>query len=248
MSAPISHWRELSADPNDPRVRQYLREQLRAARRGHIRETETFLKEFVRDQSVLDIGVVAHTIAQADDPRWRHNLIRDAASSVVGVDILAEPVMQLRARGYDIRVVDATSAADLGQRFSRIVIGDVIEHVDNPVALLRFAMRHLAPHGCVLCSTPNPFHLGSVWSVLREGTFIANAEHVSWITPTMILELAQRAGLRLSGYWTAPKTRGTLLRKVSVKALAFTGIWDCELFSRTFVYLLERDEHPDGLG
>lgn len=233
-------WRDISQDPNAPPVREYLRATLLRARQGRIHDTNEFLMDFVRNQSVLDIGIVAHTIDQTYDPRWRHQLIKNVAASLVGIDILEEAVIQLRARGYDVRAVDATGETDLGQRFERVVIGDVIEHVDNPVALLRFAQRHLLPGGLVLCSTPNPFHLGTIISGLRDGVFIANAEHVSWITPTMALELGQRSRLNLVRYWHAQKERGALLRKLGMKSLGVLGWRDSELWCRTFVYVFER--------
>lgn len=234
------NWREISTDPNAPAVRAYLRSTLRAVRQRPIGDANAFLADFVRDQTVLDIGVVAHTIEQADDPRWRHNLIRAAATAAVGIDILEGPIAALRDRGYDVRVVDATSDTDLRQRFSRVVVGDVIEHVDNPVALLRFAGRHLARDGLILCSTPNPFYLGNILSILRDGTFIANAEHVTWITPTMALELARRAGLRLASYWHTHRVGGTLLRRVSSWPLRRLGWLDHELATRTFIYAFGR--------
>lgn len=232
-------WRDISRDPNAPEVRAYLRATLTRARRGRIRDPNQFLVDFVRDQSVLDIGVVGHTIDQTYDPRWRHRLIKTVAKATVGIDIVAEAVSELRGRGYDVRLVDATSETDLGRRFARSVIGDVIEHVDNPVALLRFAQRHLEPGGRVLCSTPNPFFAGTILGVLRDGSFIANAEHVSWITPTMALELGQRAGLRLVHYWYVQKKGGAMWRKGLSAALGLLGLRDNELTSRTFVYVFE---------
>lgn len=245
LNRDLRSWRDISPDPNAPEVREYLRATLLSARQGRIQDANDLLMDFVRDQSVLDIGVVAHTIEQSYDPRWRHQLIKNASASLVGVDIVEEAVNQLRERGYDVRVADATSGADLGQRFGRVVIGDVIEHVDNPVALLRFAARHLEPGGLVLCSTPNPFYAGSLMDLLRDGVFIANAEHVSWITPTMALELGQRAGLRLTRYWHAQKAGGTLLRRLGMQTLGVLRWRDSELWCRTFLYVFE---HAKGLG
>lgn len=241
MSQNNKTWRELNHDPNDRAVRQYLRETLLEARRGRIEDTSEFLREFVRGHSVLDIGVVGHTIDRTHDPKWKHNLIKDVATHVVGVDILEEEIKQLRARSYDVRFVDATSDADLGERFARVVIGDVIEHVDNPVSLLRFAARHLEPGGRILCSTPNPFFIGYIVNSIRDSLFIANADHVYWITPTMALELAQRAGLRLHSYWHIQGKGHTLLRKLVVKALQLTGQLDSEPFCGSFNYVFE---HP----
>jgi len=239
MNRNTRSWRDLSDDPNDPAVRQYLRETLLKARRGRIEFTNDFLEDFVQGYEVLDIGMVAHTVDRTHDPQWRHNIIRNAAARAVGIDILEEPVNQLCARGYDVRLVDATSSADLGERFTRVVIGDVIEHVDNPVSLLRFAARHLAPSGRILCSTPNPFFIGNIVSGKRDGLFLTNAEHVSWITPTMALELAERAGVILHSYWHAQTTGRTPLRKLAYWILGFARQLDSEIFAGSFYYVFE---------
>ncbi len=230
------NWRTVSRDPNDRGVRRLLLEQLRAAHRGPVDKLELF-QEFVRGHRTLDIGVVAHEIERTSAENWKHELIRTSASYTLGIDILEDAVEALRERGYNVRVADATSELDLGERFERVVIGDVIEHVDNPVALLRFASRHLAPEGRILVSTPNPFFLRTILENVRAGTFVANAEHVCWITPSMALELAARAGLRLDGYWQTRGRGKTPLRRLAVLALGALGQRDSELFSTSFCYV-----------
>lgn len=172
-------------------------------------------------------------------PKWKHRWISELASRAVGVDILADEVAELCRKGFDVRCVDATSEVDLGERFSRVFMGDVIEHVDNPVALLRFARRHLAPGGRILCTTPNPYFVTYIVDALRSGAFIPNAEHVTWITPTMALELAHRAGLRLSEYWHVQGEGKTMGRKLGVKVLSALNLRDSEVFSGSFCYLFE---------
>ena len=105
-------------------------------------------------------------------------------------------------------VWDATSDADLGERFDIVFLGDVIEHVDNPVALLRFGGRHLAPNGRILVSTPNPFSRKFYRRFRRHGTPIVNLDHCAWFTPTTALELARRAELALIAYHLAKPFTG----------------------------------------
>ncbi len=50
----------------------------------------------------------------------------------MGIDVLPTPVADFNAEGYDIRIVDATSEADLGERIDIVYVGDVIEHVNDP--------------------------------------------------------------------------------------------------------------------
>jgi 2-polyprenyl-3-methyl-5-hydroxy-6-metoxy-1,4-benzoquinol methylase len=112
-----------------------------------------FVINAARDKRVLDIGVVEHAARYVDREGWRHGHIHRVAARCVGVDILEPLVQELNLRGFDVHCVDATSEADLGERFDFIFIGDVVEHVDNPVALLRFAKRHLADGGRILVPT-----------------------------------------------------------------------------------------------
>lgn len=197
----IFDWTRLSDDPNDSKTKQIVRRRLLAARQIHL---DLDLTEFVLDAAggkrVLDIGVASHAARYIRDPNWRHGKIREVASRCVGIDILETLTRNLREQGYDVRCVDATSDADLGERFDLVFAGDVIEHVDNAVALLRFAKRHLDPAGRLLVATPNPFSRKFYRRFRHEGVAMINLDHVAWITPTMALELGRRAGLALYAY------------------------------------------------
>jgi len=162
----------------------------------------------VRGKRVLDIGVVSHSARYFDQAGWRHGRISRAAGYCLGLDILAPLVEELRGRGFNVRCVDATSDEDLGERFEIVFAGDVIEHVDNAVALLRFAGRHLAPGGRLYVTTPNAFSRKFYRQFRREGVMVTNLDHVAWISPTMALELGRRAGVRLEAYHLAKPYSG----------------------------------------
>lgn len=232
-----THWRQISDEPNCDAVQQFLRDRLASIYAGNIRNALEFTTSFVSGEDVLDIGVVAHTIDRANSPDWKHGIIKQHAKSVIGIDILEDEVKRLNAKGYDIRVIDATGDHDMGIRFSRIVIGDVIEHVNNPVALLEFAKRHLAPGGKILCSTPNPFFLERIYSCVRNGWFISNADHVTWISPTMALELGHRAGLVLAEVWSLRGVGLTTFRRMVVRAFEMLGWGNREVLSSAYYYV-----------
>lgn len=194
-------WTRLTDDPNDSESKRLVKRRLLAARQIHM---DMDLTDYVLDAStgkrVLDIGVAAHAARYIRDPNWRHGKIHQVAAHCVGVDILESLVRDLQTQGYDVRCIDATSEADLGERFDLVFAGDVIEHVDNAVALLRFAKRHLAPGGRLLVATPNPFSRKFYRRFRQEGVAMINLDHVAWYTPTMALELGRRAGLALHAY------------------------------------------------
>jgi SAM-dependent methyltransferase len=202
-------WTRVSDDPNSAAAKAAVREWLAQARRLHLDcDVLGFAETLVRGKRVLDIGVVSHSARYFDQAGWRHGRISRAASYCLGLDILAPLVEELRGRGFNVRCVDATSDAELGERFEIVFAGDVIEHVDNAVALLRFAGRHLAPGGRLYVTTPNPFSRKFFRQFRRERVMVTNLDHVAWISPTMALELGRRAGVQLEAYHLAKPYAG----------------------------------------
>jgi 2-polyprenyl-3-methyl-5-hydroxy-6-metoxy-1,4-benzoquinol methylase len=99
--------------------------------------------------------------------------------------------------------------------FNTIVLGHVLEHVDNPVQLLRKAGSWLAPGGVICCAVPNARSLHRQAAVMLE-----ILETVDSLNPTDLHHGHRRvydpdrfrddfltAGLRLrhtGGYWIKP--------------------------------------------
>lgn len=194
-------WTRISDDPNNSLAKAEARALLPKLRRVHTDTDLTgFVERAVAGKRVLDIGVVSHSARYFDEPGWRHGRIHKAAGYCVGLDILEPLVAELNARGFNVRCVDATSDADLGERFDVVFIGDVMEHVDNPSALLRFAKRHVAPGGRILAATPNPFSRKFVRQFFKQGVMVVNLDHLAWFTPTQALEIARRIGLEMTAY------------------------------------------------
>src|SRR5262245_3743674 len=194
-------WTRLTDDPNNPQAKDEVRRYLSSVRRVHMNiDLLQFIESLVSGRSVLDIGVVEHSARYFDQPGWRHGRIARCAKRCLGVDIIEPLVKELKARGYDVVCADATSEQDLGERFELVFLGDILEHVNDPSGLLRFARRHLLPQGRVVATTPNPFSRKFYRRFRSDGTAIVNLDHVRWITPTNALEIGRRAGLGLVAY------------------------------------------------
>jgi 2-polyprenyl-3-methyl-5-hydroxy-6-metoxy-1,4-benzoquinol methylase len=194
-------WHRLSTDPCALESKSQLRNFLRAIRRDYYGSKDSIFLEASHARSVLDIGVCEHTLENIDSPQWFHKKLYGHASHVKGVDIDESLVRELKAREFNVDVVDACSQIDLGERFEVVLIGDVIEHVANPEALLSFAKRHLVPGGRIFVSTPNPFSILWFRQVATHGSFHGNLQHVAWFAPVNANELARRVGLIFSAYY-----------------------------------------------
>ena len=239
----------LSLDPLDPEVISTVVGYLTSHRRALPGNDYTrYLAESVKNVSVLDIGVVEHTRDRMSSEDWKHKIIHESASRTVGVDVIPELVEELNSKGYDVRLCDATSNADLGERFDAIHIGDVIEHVNSPVDMMKFAKRHLADGGTIIVRTPNPFCFDYVHSIGVNGTDVSNLEHMFYIAPIHMMEIARRSGLELTGYLTLYPGRltyrgikrmvGRVIRGFKLRHALAEIITTPESYSTIFVYEL----------
>lgn len=218
-------WKTISEDPNNFDAQNQVHEFLHSIRHLESYNHLEWLISKVTGKSCLDIGAVEHDLSYTEKPNWKHKLISEKASKVVGIDILEEYVKELKKRGFDIRLCDATSSEYLGEKFEVIIIGDVIEHVENPANLLRFALRHLLPNGEIIVTTPNPYYTYHIKKFTKDKPFV-NLDHIYWYTPTMALDLARRVNCSLKSYI------------VNTHELPWYGKFlNPELFSRNYIFI-----------
>lgn len=198
------NWRAVSADPTNRDATKQMDAFFRSITRIHAKSRMDMVLDFCRDQDVLDIGAGEHDISFYSEESWEHGRIKRVAKRAVAAEINPELCAHYNAMGFDFRCADATSDVDLGERFDRVFMGDVIEHVNDPVALLNFAKRHLKPGGAMLLTTPNPFAPRFRNHRRERGTryVMANLEHTRWVSISNMHELAWRAGLEMKAlHW-----------------------------------------------
>ncbi len=102
-----------------------------------------------------------------------HGLLLDEARRrgyrVEGVELSIEAARYARERlGLTVRETAIEDAELEGERYDAILLVDVLEHLDDPVAVLERLLAVLAPDGALLIVTPDPTSLmaraaGSRW-------------------------------------------------------------------------------------
>lgn len=190
-------WTSTTNDPLNADVRRQLEAYVKRISGVVDKSLLAYFRDSAAGRDVLHIGCCEHAEKYMAIEGWKHRAMSDTARTLLGVDINEPAVQAMRRLGYEVVLADATSDVDVGKRFDRIIIGDVIEHVGNLDGLMRFASRHLAPNGELVVSTPNPFFVRHVARAWFARPMIANFEHVSWVTESNIIELVRRAGMSL---------------------------------------------------
>lgn len=124
---------------------------------------------------------------------------------VVGVEINSEAAEAARGRGLTVLQGDA-SEVDVGiagELFDYIIYADILEHLPDPVAILRRHVEYLKPGGIVYVSVPNFRHYSVFWELFVKGCVcykdagILDRTHLRTTTRKMVLQWFEQAGLKV---------------------------------------------------
>lgn len=133
---------------------------------------------------LLDVGcALGHVAALAQRRGWR----------VMGIDISANAVSRAHVEfGIDARAGALEQHVGTLPPFDVILLGDVIEHLPQPVAFLQRVRSLLSPNGVVCIDTPN---FASRWRKIGRSNWIAlNRYHINLFEPDTMRDCLRRAG------------------------------------------------------
>lgn len=157
--------------------------------------SHSFLLDMVgSNKRVLDVGCDTGYLGEA---------LTALGNKVWGFEISAETAAIARERMIDCAVGDleqgSLSDAFEPHSFEVVIFGDVLEHLRDPLPVLRGARDLLTPGGSVLVSTPNIAH-GDVRLALLKGQFrynklgILDETHTRFFTAESLVTFARDAG------------------------------------------------------
>lgn len=154
-----------------------------------------------KGKKVLNLGFVQHKNwkDRLEKGVWLHQQIADVAKSVDGVDLLLDEVESINKElGQSNFYGDVTNLDDvpLNEKYDVIVCGELIEHIDNPGAMLKGVKRFMRSDSQLIITTPNAFSESWVrmaWNG-KEGKDFLNKQHVCWYSFHTLRQLLERHG------------------------------------------------------
>lgn len=122
---------------------------------------------------------------------------------VTGIELDPQAAEAARGNGLEVLTGDVNQInADLaGRSFDCLIYADVLEHIADPVAVLRSHAALLAPGGCAIVSVPNFRHLSVFKQLFLQGHIrytdagIFDRTHLRITTRRMIEEWFREVGL-----------------------------------------------------
>jgi SAM-dependent methyltransferase len=222
---------------------------------------------------VLDIGCAGHG-GNMSRGGWLHARIQEVATKCLGVDVNEESAKKVKEYGFEVLCFDVLlgrcAAKDVfGEaQFDVVVAGEVIEHLRDPMMLLEVASVALKDGGKVILTTPNPYAPHRVFSGRTRYAW-ENVDHLFYIFPSGVVEMAERTGFRLVEWFTVNwddrwgqlrqsircwrqallgtgLSRGPIRRPAWIKyvdpleALVLWGRWKLGVMGETAVYALQK--------
>ena len=178
-------------------------------RRADVERTDARCRDIVRrlqqTVSALSLTGMRHLDIGCDTGLFLERFAHLYGTQPYGIDLNARAVAAARARGIAAQHTDLSHATDLS-RFDLVTMIDVIEHVTDPVQLLRDVRDRLQPHGLCFVETPN---VASV--IYSTGTWLSRLtggrprsicerlflpEHVQYFSAAGLGRVSRAAGFR----------------------------------------------------
>jgi hypothetical protein len=156
-----------------------------------------------RKKSIIHLGFADHINLIEDKiakNKWLHRRIQDVSGRCVGIDIddaavkfISEKIGTADIYRYDL-VNDPPMDLLLAGHWDLMVMGEIIEHIDNPQAFLK-AIREKYGHVIdkLVITAPNAFRYRNALAFLKREEYI-NTDHRFWFTPYTLAKVAVRAG------------------------------------------------------
>ena len=163
------------------------------------------LEEQCRGRRVLHVGCADHLELIGEKRKagtWLHQRLTDCASSCIGLDINKEAIDYIRDHVglTNVYFADFTKKIPVEIRsyglWDKVVLGEIIEHVGNPVAFLKSLRSNLDGVANELVLTaPNALRWEN-FQKLRNGLEYVNSDHRFWFTPFTLSKIVADAGFK----------------------------------------------------
>lgn len=145
------------------------------------------LAQYARGDEVLDLGC-----AQLMN---RHLL--SPGRRVTGID-MEQPRGEIRYDRFLVGNVFDLQGLDDGRKYTTIVAGEFIEHVEQPYELLRALRPLLAPGGRLVLSTPNLVSLPVIlFEWLGSHRRFYTKDHTFYFAPRWVERMLESTGFKL---------------------------------------------------
>lgn len=161
-----------------------------------------YLCDYARGRRIVHVGCVDHIpliTEKLKNNTWLHRRLDEVSKEVLGIDNSLEGIQYMHEQlGYSNAVYEDILEGEIHESLRRewdsMIMGEILEHVDNPVAFLSKIRERYAKYVKELVITvPNAFSIKNSFYAIRHSEKI-NTDHRYWFTPYTLNKILIRAG------------------------------------------------------
>lgn len=166
---------------------------------------ESFLPDLKGTEKIIDIGCGHGGVC--------HELVKKGFD-VSGVEINKDAIQSLKEKQFNVIECDITKELKIDEKFNIVFILDVLEHLFDPLLLLRESKKITQQDGYIIVTIPLYFDLVDRFKILFTGSVISmdnlcygkehynrfrsyNYDHIRFFRPYEILEMGTELGLKV---------------------------------------------------
>lgn len=145
-------------------------------------------------------------------------------TAITCIDLLDAPSSIATSIRWDAADLNERTCYE-DQRFDVVMAAEIIEHLENPRAVMREWFRLVRPGGWVIFSTPNNQSIRSILALLFRGHFQAFGDesypaHITALLQKDIQRMTNETGFEFLGFWY---TNHGMIPKTSLSWQSLTG-------------------------
>ncbi|MFA5045980.1 MAG: methyltransferase domain-containing protein [Paludibacter sp.] len=188
--------------------------------------------EITKNKSVIHVGCADHLPlieTKIKNNKWLHRLLIENTTQCIGVDNNEEAVNFINNK-LNIRDVycfditsDNVSILD-NSHWDYMILGEIIEHIDNPVAFLtKIKEKYTGKVDKILITAPNVFNILTIKDI-KSNIENINTDHRYWFSPFTLTKVMIRSGFNNCDLTFADRVKLPLFQAVARRLKIFFGI------------------------
>ena len=163
-----------------------------------------FLTDMSRRKRIVHLGCLDHKPLIADKigrGQWLHKELTDVASACVGVDIDEETLRYVETTFGYTNIVLGNFTVDkfepiMSSKWDYAILGELLEHIDNPVQFLSAIRTNYAGHiDRIVVTVPNAWTRITM-RMAKSSIEMINSDHRYWFTPYTLAKVLYQAGMK----------------------------------------------------
>jgi hypothetical protein len=191
----------------------------------------SLLCNLAKNKNVLHLGCLDHLPlidSKISQNKWLHKELTRVASKCLGVDINEEAKKHVEEQHGFLNIILGDFTKEMlpeitSERWDFAVLGELLEHIDNPVSYLKSIRESYAQ--CIrqlVITVPNAW-TQTTMRMASASSELINSDHRYWFTPYTLSHVLMRAGLKLDHIYFANRVPLPTTTLIESKLLSILG-------------------------